>query len=314
MQSRNKSRAYRLASPSQSTKLPTLSDDSLSEKGVQSFRKRRPHSAFLSHETSQRPTRFESTPPSASSVYLIELTNNNRPMNSFGLTKTITYVWKNTQQNKRDEDRNTYPKYSVEQVPPIIDQNKRTIPVLSRHITLQRGKTDCWQNFQTSPDSILTSSCHKHTGSASNLLSPTLENKPNEIRHRTHSNGHVISVTTTKRHQPSLLNQSRNTEWNIEGDGKQIRYSNLKWYSADHLKKDNNPMAKQRIKRKHQPRYISDSATDTGSSSEQHNRSAPPILQRQSRSHVTNEIDEGMEKNFLLNSLIKITGVLLNLF
>ena len=298
MQSRNKSRAYRLASPSQTNKLPSLSDDSLSEKGVQSSRKRRPHSAFISHEPPQRPTRFESTPPPASSVYLIELKNNNRQMNSFGLTKTITYVWKNNQHNKREEDFNTYPRYSVEQVPPIINQNKRTIPISSRHITLQRGKTDCWQNLQTSPESILTSSCHNHTGSASNLLSPTLENKPNEIKHRTHSNGHVISVTTTKRQQPSLLNQSLNTEWNVEGDGKQVRYSNLKWYSADQLKKDNHSITKQRIKRKHhQQRQILDSATDTGSSSEQHNRSAPPILQRKIDPHVTNDIHEGMNKN-----------------
>lgn len=310
MQPRNKSRAYKLASPSQTHKLPSLSDDSLSEKGIQSFRKRRPQSAFMSHETPQHSSRFESTtlPPSTSSVYLIELTNKTRQKNAYGLTKTITYVWKNNQYNRKDEDSNAYPRYSVEQVPPITNQNKRSIPISSRHITLQRGKTDCWQNLQTSPDSLLTSSCHNYTGSASNLLSPTLDNKPNGIKHRTHSNGKVISISTTKRQQPSVLNQTQNTEWNIEGDGRQVRYSNLKWYSAEQLKKDNHSITKQRIKRKnhHQQRCISDSATDTGSSSEQHNRSAPPILERKiSSTHVPNETHEGMRKNYKYDFQLK---------
>jgi len=148
--------------------------------------------------------------------------------------------------------------------------------------------------MKTSPDSILTSSCQKHTGSASNLVSPSLETKQNELKHRRHSNGHVISITTTKRRQPSLLNQSQNTQWNIEGDGKQLRYSNLKWYSVDHLQKDNHLITKQRIKRKQQQQQLLDSTTDTGSSSDQHNRSAPPILQRTNNLHLTNEIHQGM--------------------
>jgi hypothetical protein len=301
-QLRKKSRPYRLASPSQSNQILPLSDDSLSDKSERFSKKRRPRSAFISYEPTLRSSRFESTPPPQPpqpppSVYLIELTNNNRPTNSFGLTKTLTYVWKSRQKKKGEEDLNNYPIYSVEQVPPIIKQDKRIIPVSSRNIILQRGQIDSWQNMKTSPDTILTSSCHKNTGSASNLLSPTLDHRQNGLKYRPKSNGNVISITTTKRRQPSLLNQSQNTQWNIEGDGKQLRYSNLKWYSVDHLQKDNRLITKQRIKRKQQQTL--DSTTDTGSSSEQHNRSAPPILQHKSNLHLTNEIHEGMKKEFL---------------
>jgi hypothetical protein len=293
---RKKSRPYRLASPSQPISIPSLSDDSLSEQSERLSKKRRPRSALISYEsTPPRSSRFESTilppPPPPPSVYLIELTNNRRPTNSLGLNKTITYVWKNSPKKKVEDDLNNYPRYSVEQVPPIIDQDRRSVPTSSRHITLQRGKTDYWQNMKTSPDLILTSSCQKHTGSASNLLSPTLDTKPNDIKRRPNSNGHIISVTTTKRRQPSLLNQSQNTQWNIAGDGKQLRYSNLKWYSVDQLEKDNRLIPKQRIKRKQE---TLDSPTDTGSSSEQHNQSAPPILQQKSNLHLTKEIHEGM--------------------
>jgi hypothetical protein len=296
--SRTKSRPYRLASPSQTKPIPSLSDDSLSERSERLSKKRRPRSAFITYESPPpRSSRFESTPPAQPippSVYLIELKNNNHPNNEFGLSKTITYVWKSSPKKKGDEDLNRYPKYSVEQVPPIIDQDRRSVPTASRHITLQRGKTDYWQNMKTSPDSLLTSSCQKHTGSASNLLSPTLENTPhNSIKRRDHPNGHIISVTTTKRRQPSLLNESQNTQWNIEGDGKQLRYSNLKWYSVDQLQTDHRLIPKQRIKRKQQKQQTSDSTTDTGSSSEQHNQSAPPILQRKSNVQLTNEIHEG---------------------
>jgi hypothetical protein len=293
---RKKPRPYRLASPSQPISIPSLSDDSLSEQSERLSKKRRPRSALISYEsTPPRSSRFESTilppPPPPPSVYLIELTNNRRPTNSLGLNKTITYVWKNSPKKKVEDDLNNYPRYSVEQVPPIIDQDRRSVPTSSRHITLQRGKTDYWQNMKTSPDLILTSSCQKHTGSASNLLSPTLDTKPNDITRRPNSNGHIISVTTTKRRQPSLLNQSQNTQWNIAGDGKQLRYSNLKWYSVDQLEKDNRLIPKQRIKRKQE---TLDSPTDTGSSSEQHNQSAPPILQQKSNLHLTKEIHEGM--------------------
>jgi hypothetical protein len=295
IQLRKQSRPYRLASPSQTNQIPILSDDSLSERSEQLSKKRRPRSAFTSYETAHRPSRFESSPPPPS-VYLIELTNNNRPPNSFGLTKTITYVWRNNHPKKGEEDLNTYPRYSVEQVSPIIDQEKRLIPISSRHITLQRGQTDYWQNMKTSPDSILTSSCHNHIGSASNLLTPPLENKQNEIKRHANSTGHVISITTTKRRQPSLLNQTQNTQWNIEGDGKQLRYSNLKWYSADQLQKDERSMTKHRTKRKQQQQPISDSPTDTGSLSEQHHRSAPPMLQQKSNMDLTHEPQEGMKK------------------
>ena len=293
--SRTKSRPYRLASPAQPQQIPSLSDDSLSERSDQLSKKRRPRSAFVSYESTPRSARFESTPPPPSepAVYLVELKNNTRPKNKFGLTKTITYVWKNSPKKKGEIDLTKYPKYSVEQIPPIIDQNQRSIPVSSRHITLQRGKTDYWQNMKTSPDSLLTTSCQRHTGSASNLLSPTLEIKSNDVKRRPSTNGHVISITTTKRRQPSLLNQSQNTQWNIEGDGKQLRYSNLQWYSVDHLQKDNRLPTKQRNKRK-QEQQVSDSATDTGSSSEQHNRSAPPILQQKSHLHLINDTHESM--------------------
>ncbi|UJR26375.1 hypothetical protein I4U23_007708 [Adineta vaga] len=293
MQSRNKSRPYKLASPTQSNKLTPLSDDSLSERTSQSYRKRRPRSAFTSYESPQRSSRVDSTSSAAPSVYLIEVKNTNRPKNSYGLTKTVTYVWRNNHlQTKKDDDVNNYPKYSVEQVPPIFSENKRSIPVTSRHVTLQRGKTDCWQNNQPTSNSILTSTCQNHTGSASNILSPNFESKQNGIQHRPKSSGHVISVTTTKRDQPSLLNERQNTEWNIEGDGKHIRYSNLKWYSADQLQKPNRLIIKPRTKRRHQ---TSDTATDTGSSSDQHNRSAPPILLRKFNTDVINEIHEGFE-------------------
>ena len=252
----------------------------------------------MTYETSPR---LESTPPPPpppprpASIYLIELTNNNRPSNAFGLSKTVTYVWKSSPKKKGDEDFTKYPKYSVEQVPPMGEPNERTVPVSSRHIILQRGKTDYWQNMKTSPDSLLTSSCQTHTGSASNLLSPTLDNKPTDpIKRRSDPTGHVISITTTKRRQPSLLNQSQNTEWNVEGDGKQLRYSNLKWHSVDQLQKDHRLITKPRIKRKQA--QVSDSTTDTGSSSEQHNRSAPPILQRKSNSHLINRTHEGTKE------------------
>jgi hypothetical protein len=300
-QSRTKSRPYRLASPSQTKTIPSLSDDSLSEQSERLEKKRRPRSAFITYESPPRSSRFESTPPpTPPSVYLIELKNNNHhPNNAFGLSKTITYVWKSSPKKKGDEDLNRYPKYSVEQVSPIIDQDRRSVPIASRHITLERGKTDYWQNMKTSPDSLLTSSCQKHTGSASNLLLPTLEAKPNDsIKHRALPNGHVISVTTTKRRQPSLLNESQNTQWNVDGDGKQLRYSNLKWHSVDQLQTDHRLISKHRTNRKQQ---TSDSATDTGSSSEQHNQSAPPILQHKSNVHLTTEIHEG-----IVNRIIKV--------
>ncbi|CAF0760463.1 unnamed protein product [Adineta ricciae] len=306
MQSRNKSRPYRLASPTQSNKLTPLSDDSLSEKTSQSHRKRRPRSAFTSYESPPRSPRVDSTPSATPSVYLIEVKNSNRPTNSYGLTKTITYVWRNNhhhhQQHRKEGDVNTYPKYSVEQVPPILDDSKRTVPVQSRHVTLQRGKTDCWQNNQITTSSILTSTCQNQTGSASNLLSPILHTKQNEPKHRTKSYGHIISITTTKRQQPSLLNERQNTEWNVEGDGKHIRYSNLKWHSADQLQKPERLMIKPRTKRRYQ---TSDSATDTGSHSDQHNRSAPPILQHEFDTPVTNEKHEGKnsEKDVILRQV-----------
>ncbi|CAF4133646.1 unnamed protein product [Rotaria socialis] len=294
---RKKTRSYRLASPTQTAQNPPISDDSLSEKSERLLKKKRPHSSYTAIGATEDSSQHESLRSIPPSVYLIELKNNTRPTNSFGLTKTITYVWKSSSSKKDDERLYTYPKYTVEQVSPMIDQDRRSIPVSSRHITLQRGKIDYWENMRASPDSVLTSSCQNHIGSASNLLSLSFENQPKDARHNTNAIGHVISVTTTKRRQPSLLNQTQNSQWNIEGDGKQLRYSNLKWYSVDQLQKDNRHTTKQRIKRKYQQELLhtSDSATDTGSSSDQHNRSAPPILQRTTNTNVANQNHEVFE-------------------
>ncbi|CAF3358390.1 unnamed protein product [Rotaria sp. Silwood1] len=296
---KKKSRPYRLASPSRiattaAPQYPSLSDDSLSEKSEQLFQNQYLNSIYepKKDSSSHLETLSGSSAIKSPSVYLIELKNSNRPINSFGLTKTITYVWKSSYSKKFDNDLNHYPKYSVEQVPPIIDHNKRLIPISSRHIMLQRSKIDYWQNMETTTDSILASSCQNHIGSATNLLIPTLDNQTNDITQTTNSNGHIISITTTQHRQPSLLNQCQNTQWNIEGDGKQLRYSNLKWYSADQLQKDNRLITKQRTQQQQQQQQTSDSTTDTGSSSEQHNRSAPPILQRTTNTHL----HEGMKK------------------
>lgn len=317
------SRPYRLASPSQTKPVAALSDDSLSEQSERVTNKRRPHSAFVAYESPTRQPRFETTPPPPipprpPSVYLIEVADDHHPENSFGLSKTLTYVWKNSPKRKGDVDLNKYPKYSVEQVPPITDQRNRSIPISSRHIVLQRGKTDYWQNTKASPDSLLTSSCQKHTGSASNLLSPALETSPsNSVKHRSAPNGHVISVTTTKRRQPSLLNETQNSEWNVEGDGKQVRYSNLQWFSADQLQKDNRPAIKPRTKRKLEQSIASDSATDTGSSTEQQHQSAPAVLQEKKNDdnvHRSNGRHEGTISRMFVESDVRIFIVVEQIF
>jgi hypothetical protein len=173
-------------------------------------------------------------------------------MNSFGLEKTITDVWKSTNSN---EENDYYPRYSTEYTQPIKNTDKNSIPILSRNIILQRGQIDYWQNCETLHDSMITSSCENSTGSASHLLSPSL----NDIKQHKNSNGHIISITTTKRHQSSLLNKSKNTQWNIKGDGKQLRYSKIKSHSDDQLLS--------------QIKHF----TDTGSSSETNHLSIPII-------------------------------------
>lgn len=283
---RSSSRPYRLASPSDPTNklISPISDDSLSERHdhSSSYRPRGP-STFTNYEEKSPASNSipRATPPSppGPSVYLIELSNDHRTSNPYGLTKTVTYVWKNSDTKKGAFDLNSYPRYCIEQVTPVLDHNQRPIPVSSRHVTLQRGQIDYWQNFQPTPDSILTSSCQNHTGSASNLLEPTLETKSTAVRSRSNQFGQIISISSTKRRQPSLLNQSQNTEWNIEADGKQLRYSNLKWYSVDQLQKDPRRLIKPRSKRRNVPM---ESTTDTGSSSDQYYQSAPPVLQRRS--------------------------------
>lgn len=296
---RKKPRSYRLASPPEknprhSTTLPSLSDDSLSERNEHLPYRRRPRSAFASYEQTSPNSNYLSptSPPMAPSVYLIEVSNEHRPRNSFGLTKTITYVWKNSDAKRVRQDLTQYPKYSIEQVSPMVEQDRRSIPVSSRHITLQRGKIDYWQNLRTSPDAMLTSSCQHHIGSASNLLSTSSGNPPPEVKSRSHSNGQIISITSTKTRQPSLLNQAQDTQWNVQGDGKLLRYSNLKWFSVDQLNKDNRRAAKQRMQKNE------DSTTDTGSSSEQYYRSAPPVLQRRSPTTKEKPVEEGNNRSF----------------
>ncbi len=238
---RKKTHSQRLSSPPQ---VPSsLSDDSLSEQ-----HQSRPHSTYMS-------TKYVSPP---TSVYLLRLPNQITPTPSFGLTKSSTYTWKN-----EDEDNDYYPHYSIEQVLPNLDDQKRSIPILSRHITLQRGQTDYWENCEISPDTIITSSCENSTGSASHLLSSSPDFK--QSKNRRNSHGHIISITTTKRQQPSLLNKSKKTRWNIESDGKQLRYSKVNWHSDEQLQKHTHSG----------PKRLSDSQTDTGSSNEQKNRSKP---------------------------------------
>ncbi len=53
-------------------------------------------------------------------------------------------------------------------------------------------------------------------------------------------------------------------QWNIDSDGKQLRYSRLKWHSDEQLNKSGT-------------KRLSDSQTDTGSSKEQKIYSKPGI-------------------------------------
>jgi hypothetical protein len=253
---RKKSLSHRATSPTQV--VSSLSDDSLSEQ-LQSKQSHRSRS-----RSTYIPTNYSSPP---SSVYLRQLSNKT---NSFGLTKTITSVWKNTKPKSDEEENYFYSRCSIERVQPIINNDNRSIPILSRNIILQRGQTDYWQNYEISPDAIITSSCEDSTGSASDLLSPSTNLK--QTKNHMNSNGHIISITTTKRHQPSLLNKSKNIQWNIEGDGKQLRYSRIQWHSDDQFDKRKHSGKKSRTK------HLADSNTDTGSSSEQKNQSVPIIL------------------------------------
>ncbi|CAF0928389.1 unnamed protein product [Rotaria sordida] len=293
---RKKSHSLRHRRSSNSQILSSLSSLNTSEK-LQSkqYFQIHPHSTVVStdqsnHLSSQTPSLLSSS--SSSSIYLIQVANQT---NSFGLTKTIPYVWKNT--NIENEENKFYPNFSIEQIPPIINNNnnnnnnnnKRSIPISSRNIILQRGQIDYWQNFQTSSDSILTSSCQNLTGSASHLLcssSLIQQTKTNKNSH-----GNIISITTTKRYQPSLLNKTKYIQWNIEGNGKQLRYSKIKWHSDQQLHKHN------RLKKKSQKKSIINNHTDTGgSSSEQNNQSAPLILYHENNTNLLNETPEVLEK------------------
>jgi hypothetical protein len=251
---RKKTRSYRIKSSSQI--VSSLSDDSLSEK-------------FESKQSRQSRSRSAIISPEPSSAYLVRLTDQTNPIISNNLTKTITDVWKNTSSKDDDNDAENdffYSRYSIQYIQPIKNPNKRSVPILSRNVILQRGQIDYWQNCEILSDTILTSSCENSTGSASHLISSS------PIKTPTSSNGHIISITTTKRRQPSLLNKSRNIQWNIEGDGKQLRYSKIQLDSNDQLYKN------KKMKSQH--------STDIELPNEQVNQS--------------NEIHEGNEKSLFI--------------
>lgn len=195
--------------------LSSLSDDSLADQNDN--KRARVRSTLIASNPSSRIL------PGSPSVYLVELTNASYLPNTFGLTKTATYAWKSPPSVLTDEDDRLYPRYSIEQIPPSLDEGRSSSrpASASRHVLLQRGQTDAWQNCDTSSNSILTSSCENSTGSASHLLSS--------------SRGHVISISTTKRCQPSLLNQTKHTQWFVDQDGKQRRYGKNRSVSSEQL-------------------------------------------------------------------------------
>ena len=171
----------------------SLSDDSLSEKPPS--RPSRSRSTFTQHP---------SMPPT----------------DTFGLTKTDTSTW----ENELDENE-LYPRYSIEGIPSDLINSQRSSAISPRLITLQRGQMDYWENCSAPSERIISSSCDHSIGSASRLVSSSYET-PGNIH------GQIISISTTKRQQPSLLNQSKNTQWNIEGTGQQIRYSKIQSLSS----------------------------------------------------------------------------------
>ena len=245
--------------PNRPSSSPKQSDDEPS----------RARSAFIS--TASVSSRLSS--PIPPSVYLIELTNRKKSTNAFGLAKTITYVWKSSHsQSQLDE---FYPRYSVEQVPPMVNDERSTRSVSSRNIVLQRGMTDYWQNLDSMPSSVLTSSCENSTGSASGLLGSS--GKPRHRKNRMSSRGRVISISTSQRRQPSLLNQIKNTQWTVQESGDQRRYSKIRWNSSEQV---NQP----RQHRSNEP--MNSTSTDTGSASEPKNHQSAPAHVRRSRTSL----------------------------
>ena len=194
-----------LSPPSSSSS--SSSSGSTNSHSIKRSRKQRNSSLSDDSLSDRKPSRIRSN---SNSVYLIEVPNEN----SFGLTKSQVYLWKNTNSNDENETN-----YSIEQIQPNSNCSKRSMTISSRHVILQRGQIDYWQNCDLSADAIITSSCQKSTGSASHLLPQTTDNNFDR------TTGHIISITTTKRQQPSLLNQAKHIHWNIEHDGKQTRYS-----------------------------------------------------------------------------------------
>lgn len=143
------------------------------------------------------------------------------PVDTSGLTKTDTSTWANEL-----DDNELYPRYSIEEIPSNFNQSPRSSVISSRLITLQRGQMDYWDNCSVSSEGILTSSCENSTGSASHLLASSLD-LPSLETPRNTTHGRVISITTTKRQRPSLLNESQNSQWNIKENGQQSRYSKI---------------------------------------------------------------------------------------
>lgn len=219
----------------------------------------RPLSEFIPTDQSHITSSLSSS-KSSSSIYLIQLTNQDEQTNSFGLTKTIPFVWKNSNTNLDNDEAKNYPDCSIEQIPPIFTNLKTSKK--SRSIVLQRGQVDSWQNVECSPDSIITSSCQDSIGSASDLLlSSSLIQQQSKTPQD--SLGNIISITTTvKPLQSSLLNKTKPVQ---QRDGKQFRYSKSKSRSDNQLNKYN------RSRKKYQKGYKTDSYTDSGSSSEPNN-------------------------------------------
>ena len=277
---RKKTCSHRTYSPPQL--LSSLSNDFKIVESKQSYQIR-PHSALALINQSHYSSPPHPPPPtlpssSSSSICCSQLTNQANQSNSYGLTKTISYVWKNTNKNVHDEGDDHYPCYSIEQIPPLIKHEQRSIPMLSRTITLERSQIDYWQNYESSPDCMITASCQNLTGSASHLFfsSSSIE----QTQTHTDSQGHIISVTTMKRHQPSLLNKSINIRWGVKEDGKLFRYPKAKWHSDHQLHKQHC------LKRKYRTEYVindNNNDKDRSSSSERNHRSAPLIIHHENK-------------------------------
>lgn len=153
------------------------------------------------------------------------------PTDTFGLTKTDTSTW----ENELDENE-LYPRYSIEEIPSNLIHSQRSSAISPRLITLQRGQMDYWENCSASSERMISSSCDHSIGSASHLLSSSYETPGN-------THGQIISISTTKRQQASLLNRSKNTQWNIEGNDRYLKIQSLSdRHSFNELNNDFKPV------------------------------------------------------------------------